>query len=203
MYKNIIFDLGNVVLNYNPEEYLIKKINDKNKVEIALNNIFKSNEWKMLDRGIITEEEAKRVIKNRVIDNSEIIDLAFENWYDMLRPIEETIELINKLKKNGYKIYYLSNFHSKAFEEVTNKNKVFEEFYGGIVSFKEKLLKPEKEIYMKLLEEYNLNPEECIFIDDMLINIEGAKAVNIKGIQFISTKDLIYKLRECGVEIWV
>ena len=59
MYKNIIFDLGNVVLNYNPEEYLIKKINDKNKVEIALNNIFKSNEWKMLDRGIITEEEAK------------------------------------------------------------------------------------------------------------------------------------------------
>ena len=98
MYKNIIFDLGNVVLNYNPEEYLIKKINDKNKVEIALNNIFKSNEWKMLDRGIITEEEAKRVIKNRVIDNSEIIDLAFENWYDMLRPIEETIELINKLK---------------------------------------------------------------------------------------------------------
>ena len=95
MYKNIIFDLGNVVLNYNPEEYLIKKINDKNKVEIALNNIFKSNEWKMLDRGIITEEEAKRVIKNRVIDNSEIIDLAFENWYDMLRPIEETIELIN------------------------------------------------------------------------------------------------------------
>lgn len=155
----------------------------------------------MLDRGIITEEEAKRVIKNRVIDNSEIIDLAFENWYDMLRPIEETIELINKLKKNGYKIYYLSNFHSKAFEEVTNKNKVFEEFYGGIVSFKEKLLKPEKEIYMKLLEEYNLNPEECIFIDDMLINIEGAKAVNIKGIQFISTKDLIYKLRECGVEI--
>ena len=201
MYKNIIFDLGNVVLNYNPEEYLIKKINDKNKVEIALNNIFKSNEWKMLDRGIITEEEAKRVIKNRVIDNSEIIDLAFENWYDMLRPIEETIELINKLKKNGYKIYYLSNFHSKAFEEVTNKNKVFEEFYGGIVSFKEKLLKPEKEIYMKLLEEYNLNPAECIFIDDMLINIEGAKAVNIKGIQFISTKDLIYKLRECGVEI--
>ena len=201
MYKNIIFDLGNVVLDYNPEEYLIKKINDKNKVEIALNNIFKSNEWKMLDRGIITEEEAKRVIKNRVIDNSEIIDLAFENWYDMLRPIEETIELINKLKKNGYKIYYLSNFHSKAFEEVTNKNKVFEEFYGGIVSFKEKLLKPEKEIYMKLLEEYNLNPEECIFIDDMLINIEGAKAVNIKGIQFISTKDLIYKLRECGVEI--
>ncbi|WP_343008916.1 HAD family phosphatase [Clostridium celatum] len=201
MYKNIIFDLGNVVLNYNPEEYLIKKINDKNKVEIALNNIFKSNEWKMLDRGIITEEEAKRVIKNRVIDNSEIIDLAFENWYDMLRPIEETIELINKLKKNGYKIYYLSNFHSKAFEEVTNKNKVFEEFYGGIVSFKEKLLKPEKEIYMKLLEEYNLNPEECIFIDDMLINIEGAKAVDIKGIQFISTKDLIYKLRECGVEI--
>ena len=201
MYKNIIFDLGNVVLNYNPEGYLIKKINDKNKVEIALNNIFKSNEWKMLDRGIITEEEAKRVIKNRVIDNSEIIDLAFENWYDMLRPIEETIELINKLKKNGYKIYYLSNFHSKAFEEVTNKNKVFEEFYGGIVSFKEKLLKPEKEIYMKLLEEYNLNPEECIFIDDMLINIEGAKAVNIKGIQFISTKDLIYKLRECGVEI--
>ena len=191
MYKNIIFDLGNVVLNYNPEEYLIKKINDKNKVEIALNNIFKSNEWKMLDRGIITEEEAKRVIKNRVIDNSEIIDLAFENWYDMLRPIEETIELINKLKKNGYKIYYLSNFNSK----------VFEEFYGGIVSFKEKLLKPEKEIYMKLLEEYNLNPEECIFIDDMLINIEGAKAVNIKGIQFISTKDLIYKLRECGVEI--
>ena len=202
MYKNIIFDLGNVVLNYNPEEYLIKKINDKNKVEIALNNIFKSNEWKMLDRGIITEEEAKRVIKNRVIDNSEIIDLAFENWYDMLRPIEETIELINKLKKNGYKIYYLSNFHSKAFEEVTNKNKVFEEFYGGIVSFKEKLLKPEKEIFLTFYHHFKLKPEECYFIDDSSANIIAANETGMIG--FVYNKDinkLIEDMEKNNIEI--
>ena len=69
------------------------------------------------------------------------------------------------------------------------------------IAFGVSYLSKQKGRNLKLLEEYNLNPEECIFIDDMLINIEGAKAVNIKGIQFISTKDLIYKLRECGVEI--
>ena len=190
MYKNIIFDLGNVVLDYNPKVYLKNKLNDTKSEELVLDSIFISKEWPMLDRGTITEEVAIKNIVSRNIESKDIIELAFENWYEMLTPLNETVDIIKELKDDGYKIYYLSNFHSKAFEIVTE---------GGIVSFREQLLKPEKEIYNRLLERYGLIPEESIFIDDVLENVKGAGEEGIKGIQFKNINELRKELNECGV----
>ncbi|MDU2289875.1 HAD family hydrolase [Clostridium disporicum] len=199
MYKNIIFDLGNVVLDYNPIAYLKDKLNDEKSEKIALENIFKSEEWQMLDRGVITEEEAIERIVNRDINNKEIIEIAFKDWYVMLNPLKDTVDLINELKSNGYKLYYLSNFHSRAFEYVTKNNEVFKAFNGGVVSFKEKLLKPERDIYIKILNDYDLKAEECIFIDDVLENVQGANKEGIKGIHFKNIKELREELNTCGV----
>ena len=85
MYKNIIFDLGNVVLDYNPGAYLKEKLNDDKVEKIILDIVFKSEEWPMLDRGVITEEEAIERIINRDIKNKEFIEIAFENWYEILK----------------------------------------------------------------------------------------------------------------------
>lgn len=199
MYKNIIFDLVNVVLDYNPVAYLKEKFNDNKVEEIILDTVFKSEEWPMLDRGVITEEEAIERIVNRDIKNKEFIEIAFENWYEMLRPLNDTVMLIKELKNKGFNLYYLSNFHLKAFDYVIKKNEVFKLFDGGVVSFKEKLLKPEKEIYTKILEAYDLKADECIFIDDVFENVEGANKEGIKGIQFKNVKDLRKELNNCGV----
>lgn len=85
-----------------------------------------------------------------------IILSAFDNWYELLKPIEVSINVLKQLKENGYKPYYLSNFHLKAFEYVTKKYEFFKLFDGGVVSYKEKLLKPEVEIYNTLINRYGL-----------------------------------------------
>lgn len=200
MFKNIIFDIGNVLLEFNPREYLKSKI-EKDKVEDVLKEIFQSEEWIMLDRGTILEEEAIKVITSRSNGNEELIKLAFENWYDILNPIEKTIEILRSLKKAGYKVYYLSNFHLMAFEHVTSKYDFFNEFDGGVVSYKEKLVKPEVEIYNKIIEKYSLNSNETIFIDDMEVNINKAKEVGLKTILFKSPEELLVDLLEHGVEL--
>ncbi len=200
MYKNIIFDLGNVLLDFNPREYLKSKISD-DKLEEVFKAIFSSEEWVMLDRGTITEKEAINNIINRNSTYINEINLAFDNWYDLLKPIEETVEILISLKESGYKIYYLSNFHELAFGEVTKKNKFFELFDGGVVSYAEKLIKPEEDIYKLILERYKLNPNESIFVDDMEANVEGANKVGIKTILFKGPKELKEELNNLKVKI--
>lgn len=201
MYKNIIFDIGNVLLRFNPKEHLMTKLNDEALVMQILKEVFQCEEWSMLDRGTITEEGAKKVIGDRKVINKEHVDLAFENWYDILTPMEETIEILKKLKNKGYNIYFLSNFHHLAFEHVTNKNDFFKEFHGGIVSYKERLLKPEKEIYLRLLEEYDLKAEESIFIDDTAVNLAGAKELNINTILFKDANGLVEELKKFEISL--
>lgn len=201
MYKNIIFDLGNVLLNFNPEEYLKTKIIEDDKVSEVHKEIFKSKEWIMLDRGTITEEEAINILVKNSSQNGELIRLAFENWYELLTPIEDSVMILKKLKNAKYKVYFLSNFHMLAFEYITKKYDFFNFFDGGIVSYREKLLKPEEEIYKRVIEEYQLNPVESIFIDDVQANIEGARKLNFETILFKSSKDLTEELRRYNINI--
>lgn len=200
MYKNIIFDLGNVLLSFTPLEYLKSKIKEEN-IESVFKAVFQSEEWIMLDRGTITEKEAISNIIEKNLDYKDDINLAFENWYDILSPIEETINILEELKEKGYKLYYLSNFHQLAFEEVVKKNKFFEVFDGGVVSYAEKLIKPDEAIYKLLLERYKLNPSETIFIDDTKANVEGANKIGIKSIFLESPNALRENLKELSIDI--
>lgn len=200
MYKNIIFDLGNVLLDFNPRDYLKNKISD-DKLEDVFKAVFTSEEWIMLDRGTITEKEAINNIISRNSTYINEINLAFESWYDILKPIEESINILMSLKKNGYKIYYLSNFHQLAFAEVTKKNSFFELFDGGVVSYEEKLIKPEEDIYKLVLDRYKLNPSETIFIDDTKVNVDAANSIGIKGILFKDSEKLREELNSLEVKI--
>ncbi len=200
MYKNIIFDLGNVLLSFNPMEYLKSKISEE-KIQEVYKAIFQSEEWIMLDRGTITEKEAI----NNIIEKNSIyrddISLAFEDWYAILKPIEETIKVLEDLKRKGYNIYYLSNFHELAFKEVSTKNSFFELFDGGVVSYEEKIIKPEEEIYRLILKRYNLTPSETIFIDDTKVNVEGAEKLGITTIFLENPRKLREELRKLSLDI--
>lgn len=190
MIKNIIFDLGNVLLDFNPKEYLRNKIKDEKKVQELYEEIFLSEEWPMLDRGTISEEEAINKICTRYNENSQLIRAAMDNWYEMLNPIEKNVAVLKKLKDKGYNLYYLSNFHMLAFENVTKRHDFFKFFDGGVVSYEEKLLKPEEDIYNKLVERYTLKPNESVFVDDTLKNIEKAKKMGFGVIHFKDASDL-------------
>ena len=194
MIKNIIFDLGNVLLNFKPLEYLSKKILEKHCADQLYEEIFKSSEWLMLDRGLIIESEAIDRICDRNKVKSQLIRDLMNDWYQMLTPIEGVVEVLIELKRKGYKTYFLSNFHLLAFEDVTKRYDFFKSFDGGIVSYKEKLMKPEKDIYDKLMKTYEINSQESIFIDDTRENIEGAAKLGFETILFTTARELREKL---------
>ena len=190
MVKNIIFDIGNVLLEFKPLDYLKRTFNDENLEKLLYKEIFQCEEWVHLDRGILTQDEVVKLISLRNPKYEVHIKKCMDNWIEILTPIEGTVKILSKLKENGYKLYLLSNFHSLAFETVYSKYDFFKYFDGGIISYKEKLLKPESEIYTKLLDTYNLNAEECLFIDDTLVNIEAANILGINTLHFESYETL-------------
>lgn len=200
MIKNVIFDLGNVLLNFEPKGYLKSKIPIE-KIEVVYKSIFQSEEWVSLDRGTITEEEAKENIIDRNREFKEYIKIAFENWYDILTPVEKNIRILEKLKQNKYKIYYLSNFHDLAFKYVTQKYDFFNKFDGGVVSYEEKMLKPECEIYERIIKKYNLNPKECVFVDDTKINVDAAIECGLHGIHLKDIDTLEENFKKYRIEL--
>lgn len=200
MIKNIVFDLGNVLLNFEPLQYVKSKVKDEEKIKEVYEAIFLSEEWLMLDRGIITEREAIDSIAERNEEISELIELVMDNWYEILTPIEESFEILGELKEKGYKIFFLSNFHMLAAQKVVAKYEFKKHFHGGVFSYLENLLKPEKEIYLKLIDKYGLLPEETIFIDDSSDNIEMANLLGINGIVFKNPETLRNDLSKLIIE---
>ena len=191
--RNIVFDLGNVLINFNPMEYIEKNI-PKEKREEFYNTVFPTDEWLMLDRGTLTYEEAKRIFKDRISGVDKEIDRFFDkDFYDMLEPIKKNTALLPLLKKK-YKLYILSNFHKDSFEELNRRHEFFRIFDGHVVSCYYHQIKPEKGIYETLINEFLLNPEETVFIDDSRINIEMAEKMGINGIHLPDYDELEKKL---------
>lgn len=196
MVKNIIFDLGNVLIGYDPLEYLENKINDSEKIDKLYDVIFRGKEWTMLDEGSITENKAIETICKANPELDKEIRICFDNWYPLLKPIESTIDVLGELKCKGYKLFFLSNFHDKAFSYVSEEYPFFKLFDGGVVSYREKVIKPNSEIYKILLEGYNLRAEECVFIDDTEENIKAGEVLGIRGIHLKNTAHLREELKE-------
>lgn len=199
MIKNLIFDLGNVLLNWKPEEYLELKGIEPDKIPELYNEIFHSEEWKLLDRGLITEENAKEKIIKRSRNNGHLIELTFENWYELFTPIEDSVNLLKKVKNEGYNVFYLSVFHLSAFENVSKRYDFFQLFDGGVASYEAKQVKPEEGIYKTLIEKYTIRPEESIFIDDLEANIEAARKLNFNVIHYINITNLREELKTYNI----
>jgi len=189
MIKNIIFDMGNVLLAYTPNKYMKTITEDEVIIEVVLKELFYAKEWQDLDGGYITEEIAVANASKRAPKYSKYIEKAMENWHSDLTPIEGMAEIISKLKEKGYKIYLLSNT-SLRFFNYKDKVDIFKNFDGFIISAKEKLLKPDKAIFECICNRYSLNKEECIFVDDLKANIEGAESFGIKGHLFSEAEGL-------------
>ncbi len=198
----IIFDLGGVLIDWNPEYVFLKEFNgDKVKMEWFFNNICTSEWNEEQDKGklikIATEERIKLFP-----EYEKLIRMFYGRWKEMLKgEISETVKILKKLKNQNYRLIALTNWGSETFPIALERFEFLKLFEGIVVSGQIKMLKPFKEIYEYTLSKYNLNPANCIFIDDRLSNVEGAIKCGINGIQFISPEKLITELKNIGIEI--
>lgn len=193
--KNVVFDLGRVLIDWNPKSYLEKNIKDKKKITDLAKNVFQSNEWFMLDRGTISEEDAVKIFKKRCPQCEKEIDMLIKDILELLPPINKNVDILREVSKK-YDTYILSNFHERTFSLISEKYDWISCFKGEVVSARVKLLKPEEAIYYVLLDKYNLNPAETVFIDDTKENIEAAEKIGIKGIHYTGEQDLNEMLKE-------
>lgn len=198
--KNIIFDLGNVLLSFHPEEYL-SQFYDKKTLEDLMIIIFCSDEWLELDLGnMLIQEVIDRFCQQHPQYQQEIT-FVLNNWTDMLCPIKENVNILKQLKNQGYSLYMLSNFHIEAFKNMQNKYDFFQLFDGGVISGFEHIIKPNHKIYQLLIERYHLNPAESLFIDDSLGNIIASKDLGIDGIHLGYDVDLKNELIKKGIQL--
>jgi len=184
--RNIIFDLGNVLVEFNPDKYLKSEGLDDKKAELVRNKLFLSKEWAYLDRGIITREEARKSITSRNKECADVLNKYMNKYPDMFKPIDYNIEILKGLKYREYRLYFLSNFHEEAFLVVCKRYDFFKLFDSGIISAQVKSLKPESLIYLVLVNKVGIIPKESVFIDDNRANIETAKTL---GFNTIHLKD--------------
>ncbi|MBQ3498103.1 MAG: HAD family phosphatase [Clostridia bacterium] len=184
MIKNIIFDMGNVLLDYNPDAAMqMLGINEKAK-PVILKELFGGNEWVQLDLGNISIDEAFESIKQRVPEEYHTdLRKCIDEWDVCMVPVEGAKEFCDYVKANGYNAYVLSNAH-KSFYRYFPRYFDLDFFDGVVVSADVHTVKPDIKIYKHLLEKYSLKAEECLFIDDRADNVKGAIKAGMRAHQF-------------------
>lgn len=201
MVKNIILDVGRVLVAWQPRELMEKLGFSEETIAGLMRVLFTSGLWNETDRGVLDDEEFLALAIGKAPEyEREIMD--FWNRIDeAIWQFPYTKEWIRSMKEAGYRVYILSNYGSWAYQQTKEKALDFvEEVDGAIFSYQVKMVKPDAEIFHALLDKYGLKAEESVFLDDLPANVEGAKAVGIRGIVFTGLPEAAASLKELGVE---
>ncbi|MBQ3705554.1 MAG: HAD family phosphatase [Clostridia bacterium] len=203
MIRNVVFDMGNVLISFDPGEFMDREgILDPGDREILRKELFGSVEWAQMDMGVETEDSFEPKVTARIPNRlKEPARRLMRNWAFPRHMIPGMEELVKRLKEAGYGVYLLSNA-SVGQPAYWNKLPVSKYFDGTLVSAFVKTVKPCPAIYTLFTEEFDLKPEECLFIDDAAINVAGAIAQGWQGIVFFGdAAELEQKMKAMGVKI--
>lgn len=186
----IIFDLGNVLVQWNPANLYHKIFNSKEKVDYFLNNVA-TMDWHTEQDGGRTPEEGTEALVKEHPDWEHPIRAFYARWKEMFSgPIEGSVNILKELKEKGYRIYALSNWNAELFNRTIDDYPFLTWFDGKVISGEVKLKKPEEEIYHLLFQCYDINPQQAVFIDDNEKNIETGKRLGLHSILFTSPESL-------------
>ena len=196
--NTIVFDFGGVLIDWNPRHLYKTLIEDKEEIEWFLNNIC-TDEWNLEQDKGRSLERATEMLKEKFPEHERLIEAYYGRWEEMLQgEIAETVEILHELKKK-FKIYGLTNWSAETFPVALKRFEFLQLFDGIVVSGDEKLIKPGKEIFHLLLSRYNLNPKNCVFIDDNLKNVQAAANIGFYAIHFTTAENLREKLISMNV----
>ena len=195
MIKNLIYDFGKVLVDYDFESFFNKHISDSDRLREFTPILYNEELQRLLDR----EERPFDEILGGIIAKNKKFEKEIRIFCDLYptivtNEVEGMYELLTQLKSEGYKLYGLTNWCSKAYLTM-NQFGIFQLLDGYVISSEEKVIKPEPKIYQRLFEKYNLKPEECLFTDDRPENIEGGKRLGMDGIVFHDARQYEHELR--------
>lgn len=192
--KNVIFDFGGVLIEWNPV-YLYRKVFDnEEEMTYFLENVCKY-EWNLLQDAGRPVSEATKILQQEHPNFSKEISYYYGRWEEMLGgTIDENVKLIKPLKER-YKLYGLTNWSAETLPIAMKRYSFFEDLDGIVVSGDEKIVKPDPKIYEILLNRYGLEAKSSLFIDDNADNIETANKMGFKTIHFTDKVNLEQLLR--------
>lgn len=192
--KNVIFDLGCVLVDFHPDACMKTLGFSKEAVDAFHANIFPVF-WEQCDKYPYEDQEIRTLFKKRVPGFEAEVDRLWDNLPTITNVYEYSNAWLRTLKEKGYGVYILSNYGKNAFE-INSKTYDFLKYADGmVISYQVSELKPDREIYKHLLDTYGLLAEESVFIDDRQINIDGAKNCGIAGIWFQNYEQADKELR--------
>ena len=184
---NIVFDLGGVVFNWQPDVIVKSIFDDPDTQGLVRKEIIGHADWIELDRGTLPLSQAIERGEARTGLHWQDIERVFEAVPRFLTPIEATIDLIRRLSRTGNSLFVLSNMHLASIAYLEEQHDFWTVFDGVVISSRIQMVKPERQIYEYLLKRYQLDPTETVFIDDLPENLEAASALGIQTIRFIDS----------------
>ena len=203
MYKSIVFDLGGVMVDFDPKSYLVDLLCNAAMEEKVYELTFGSEEWKLMDAGLISRFEGNK----RMLERAQQEGCSFEvqgvldDWIHILHVRHRMQELVRRMKNHGYCVYYLSNIPQDVLDLLRQRG-VLDRFDGGVASCEVHINKPDPRIYQALLDKYHLKAEECVFIDDRPENVQTAFSMGFAGVQMKdSVGTLVRSLATCTVSL--
>lgn len=203
MYKSIVFDLGGVMVDFDPKSYLVDLLCNAAMEEKVYELTFGSEEWKLMDAGLISRFEGNK----RMLERAQQEGCSFEvqgvldDWIHILHVRHRMQELVRRMKNHGYCVYYLSNIPQDVLDLLRQRG-VLDRFDGGVASCEVHINKPDPRIYQALLDKYHLKAEECVFIDDRPENVQTAFSMGFAGVQMKdSVGTLVRSLATCNVTL--
>lgn len=182
--RNVIFDLGGVVLDWNPDR-IVSRFSPVAELRASLKEaLFGHADWRQFDRGTLTESELIDRLELRLGRPKQEVTAILDAVRDSLVEKPETVQLIRALQDAGTPVYCLSNMPTAVYTHLRRRHGFWDAFSGIVISGEVQLMKPEPEVFMHLLATFELRAEECVFIDDSLANIESARQVGLHAIWF-------------------
>jgi 2-haloacid dehalogenase len=196
----VIFDLGGVLIDWNPRHLYRKIFETEEEIEWFLQNVCTSDWNEQQDAGR-SFEEATHELLAKFPEYEVPIRAWYDRWEETIKgSIPDTVEILSQLRdRKKYKLYALTNWSEQTFPWALNNFDFLHWFEGIVVSGHEKTRKPFPEFYQILLDRYQIDPAKSIFIDDVQRNIMGGQAAGIPGIHFQSPLQLKNELQKLGV----
>jgi putative hydrolase of the HAD superfamily len=186
--RNIVFDLGAVLLHWHPQEIVAAFTPDQSLQAVLLQQVFHHNDWQRLDKGNINERQAIDCFaRNTNLSTRKISELMALVKQSLLAK-EDTVALLLALKEQ-HRLFCLSNICTEIYDFVSDRYTFFNEFEDVVVSAQVNMIKPDPAIFKYMLNRFNIAPENTLFIDDIPANIAAAQELGIHGVQFVDATD--------------